>query len=399
MNEIAGQLNIIKRTLNRLSTPFSFTILSNNRVNQIDASLLDDEMFKLLRGQLSRAFQYAPRLIRIRDTYDAELSVLLKAILFKLTVWDNGTTYGGKLQNLKLSGSKSVREGSRRLGKLQARLLALGIVTVLGEYTWIKLHQYLQTKYEDLDMSRGYDDNNNENSLESRLARLRRWILWSESANRLYSLFSLLNYLVFLFNGQFSTILLRALKIRLTPVTRVTNGALGRNVSYEFQNRQLVWNTFTEFLLFILPLMNVTQVKRSLNRLVKSTGSKSGATKSKGELSFLPRSICAICYKNNSSRANTNNKANGTGAIGSSSSANNEITNPYQSVQCGCVYSYVCIMNEFIENDVPISADGSNTSNIGWTCLRCGESVRTLRKFGQVRRDKVVINHSVLIQE
>ncbi|KAI8806781.1 hypothetical protein BJ742DRAFT_351537 [Cladochytrium replicatum] len=38
-----------------------------------------------------------------------------------------------------------------------------------------------------------------------------------------------------------------------------------RPVSYDFMNRQLVWNAFTEFLLFLVPLVNLNRIQSSAN--------------------------------------------------------------------------------------------------------------------------------------
>lgn len=50
------------------------------------------------------------------------------------------------------------------------------------------------------------------------------------------------------------------------------------------------------------------------------------------------------------------------GIIGS---AQTDITNPYETVPCGCLYCFVCIAQK-IESE-----EGQ-----GWTCLRCGETVK-----------------------
>lgn len=51
--------------------------------------------------------------------------------------------------------------------------------------------------------------------------------------------------------------------MRLTYASR----GLNRNVSFEFLNRQLVWNAFTEFLLFLLPLVKPARLLRRAGRL------------------------------------------------------------------------------------------------------------------------------------
>ena len=69
------------------------------------------------------------------------------------------------------------------------------------------------------------------------------FLAWSlaEQGQRLWNMLGLLNFGFFLWNGKYRTIADRILGMRLTYANR----ALNRNVSFEFLNRQLVWNAFT----------------------------------------------------------------------------------------------------------------------------------------------------------
>lgn len=59
------------------------------RVGQVDAELLDEELLSLLKNQVGDAFKYFGN--RIQDDWSDEISLTLRAILFKLSVWDHGT--------------------------------------------------------------------------------------------------------------------------------------------------------------------------------------------------------------------------------------------------------------------------------------------------------------------
>jgi peroxin-2 len=64
------------------------------------------------------------------------------------------------------------------------------------------------------------------------------------------------------------------------------------------------------------------------------------------------------------------------GIIGS---AQTDITNPYETVPCGCIYCFVCIAQK-IESE-----EGQ-----GWTCLRCGETVKQCTPWsGDVLQEEV----------
>jgi len=84
-----------------------------------------------------------------------------------------------------------------------------------------------------------------------------------------------------------------------------------------------------------------------------------------GVLSFLPERTCAICYQESS----VEDIANPSAAAAASINAH-DITNPYEAVECGHVYCYVCIASK-IELE-----EGE-----GWTCLRCGKTVRRCRPW------------------
>lgn len=64
------------------------------------------------------------------------------------------------------------------------------------------------------------------------------------------------------------------------------------------------------------------------------------------------------------------------GIIGS---AQTDITNPYETVPCKCLYCFVCIAQK-IESE-----EGQ-----GWTCLRCGETVKQCTPWnGDVLQEEV----------
>lgn len=58
------------------------------RVGQVDAELLDEELLELLRGQVGDALKYFGT--HVLDDWSEEIMLALRAILFKLTVWDHG---------------------------------------------------------------------------------------------------------------------------------------------------------------------------------------------------------------------------------------------------------------------------------------------------------------------
>ena len=93
---------------------------------------------------------------------------------------------------------------------------------------------------------------------------------------------------------------------------------------------------------------------------------------SKGELAFLPERTCAICYQDQNPTSTSESEimaisgASG-GVIGS---AQTDVTNPYETTPCGCIYCFVCIAKR-------LEAEEGE----GWTCLRCGELVKECKPW------------------
>ena len=168
----------------------------------------------------------------------------------------------------------------------------------------------------------------------------------------------------------------RLLRLRLAPPAN----QVSREVSFEYLNRQLVWHAFTEFLLFLLPLVGITRWRRWLARVwrkvklvarPKEEDSADDETRD-GELAFLPERTCAICYQDQNPTSTTENEilavtGSSGGVIGS---AQTDITNPYQTVPCGCLYCFVCIASR-------LEAEEGE----GWICLRCGELIKRCRPW------------------
>jgi len=91
-----------------------------------------------------------------------------------------------------------------------------------------------------------------------------------------------------------------------------------------------------------------------------------------GELAFLPERTCAICYSDqNPAGGNTEQDiVAGGGNSGIIGSAMTDITNPYETDPCGCVYCFVCLAQK-------IEAEEGE----GWICLRCGGLVKECRPW------------------
>ena len=190
-----------------------------------------------------------------------------------------------------------------------------------------------------------------------------------------HSIAAFASFLVFLVNGRYRTLLDRTLRLRLAPpISQVS-----RQVSFEYLNRQLVWHAFTEFLLFLLPLVGISRWRRLLSRawrktksLIQRDGEYEEGEMKGGELASLPERTCAICYQDQNPISISENEimvvsgASG-GVVGS---AQRDVTNPYETIPCGCIYCFVCIATRL-----------ETEEGEGWICLKCGELVKECKPW------------------
>ncbi|PHH71727.1 hypothetical protein CDD83_5110 [Cordyceps sp. RAO-2017] len=327
------------------------------RVAQVDAELLDDELVELLRGQVGDALKYFAG-GHLQDDWSAEIVLALRAVLFKLTVWDHDATYGAALQNLRYTDAR--RDGPVLAAPSAAQKSLYGLVTVLGRYAWTRWEDWLLERDDGHDQPPG--------------PRVRLLSRWTSRLSAAHSAAAMLSFLVFLLHGRYRTLLDRALRMRLAPPT----SQVSREVSFEYLNRQLVWHALTEFLLFVLPLVGINRWRRWLGRtwrrtkeMMRTGGDPAGASVG-GEYAFLPERTCAICYQDQNEAATTEAEMLAAAASGGVvGSAQTDVTNPYETIPCGCLYCFVCLATRLEREE-----------GEGWTCLRCGEHVKECRPWG-----------------
>jgi peroxin-2 len=337
------------------------------RVGQVDAELLDEELLALLKGQAGEGLKYFGS--HLADTYTAEILLGLRLILFKLSIWNNNSSYGAHLQGLRYTDARS--PSPARPPPKPWQKAAYGLITIGGRYAWTKWEEYLLAS--------------NEDYTRPESTGLKFATRITEYANSAHDIASLTSFLVFLVNGRYRTLTDRLLHLRLTP----TSHAASREVSFEYLNRQLVWHAFTEFLLFLLPLVGISRWRRILGRtwrklqasflslIGRAPAALSGSSddddaKPAGELAFLPERTCAICYRdqNPTTASEADIMAQSSGGGGVVGSAATDITNPYEALPCGCIYCFACIAQRI-----------ANEEGEGWTCLRCGDLVKECKPW------------------
>jgi peroxin-2 len=258
--------------------------------------------------------------------------------MFKFTVWDKSQSYGLFLQNLKF----------KNLTKLKK--IAYYLVFILGYYVSKKLSGII------------YSDDDEQSprfaGIKGRLWKLfKSGYIFGEKA---YKVLSFLNFIVFLITGKYQSLNLRLLNIKIT-VFSIELAKLNKgNISFEFQNRQLIWNTFLEFVIFTLPIFQNSKFQSIFQRLLNRNDNSSNNS---AKFNHLKERQCSICYENE------NNKFN-----------DYVITNPYKT-NCGHLYCYVCILGK-LEN--------AKIMDEKWKCHRCDSDVEYALPFDDVDENSVL---------
>ncbi|CAN1286105.1 Peroxisome biogenesis protein 2 [Linum perenne] len=204
--------------------------ISISRVNQFDAGRLDVEMSAMLKEQLVKVFSLMKPGMLFQ--YEPELDAFLEFLIWRFSIWVDKPTPGNALMNLRYRDEGAhqlrgkVRTGLEGPGLTTGQKLWYCIATVGGQYFWSRLQSF--------SAFRRWGD-----SQQRPLAR-RAWVL-IQHIEGLYKAASFANLLLFLYTGRFRNLIERILKARLV----YGNPNMNRGVSFEYMNRQLVWNEFS----------------------------------------------------------------------------------------------------------------------------------------------------------
>ncbi|KAM6585125.1 hypothetical protein CsatB_012158 [Cannabis sativa] len=301
-------------------SPQSIIPITISRVNQVDAARLDIEMSAMLKEQLVKVFSLMKPGMLFQ--YEAELDAFLEFLIWRFSIWVDKPTPGISLMNLRYRDERAmetrakVRTGLEGPGLTVAQKIWYCAATVGGQYIWARLQSF--------SAFRRWGDS------EQRTLARRAWIL-IQRLEGFYKAASFGNLLVFLYTGKYRNLIERALRARLVYGSPNMN----RAVSFEYMNRQLVWNEFSEMLLLLLPLLNSSSVKSLLRPFSKDKSSSSAEDDSN----------CPICQANP--------------------------TTPFLALPCEHRYCYYCLRTRCAA--VP-----------SFRCLRCNEPVIAMQRHGGV---------------
>lgn len=230
-----------------------------------------------------------------------ELESLLEFLIFYFSIWKRNYSYGQELQNLTYEFLSYPRK------------MIFGILKILIPYflnRWFLFYTFLHSKL-------------SSNPIPERPSFFMTKFV--HSLERLYNLFSTINLIVFLWDGAFVNLLLRILNIRQT----YKNPQMSRTLMFDYMDRQLIWDGFTEFMLYMVPIMPTHNIVGKITKFFKL---KTGKNNNDGK--------CPICEST--------------------------INTPYET-NCGHYYCYYCLK-------VATMTDSK------FTCLVCNQIVHNIER-------------------
>ncbi|KAK9148648.1 hypothetical protein Scep_007405 [Stephania cephalantha] len=210
-------------------------------------------------------------------------------------------------------GGKQVRTGLEGPGLTMSQKIWYCLATVGGQYIWARLQSF--------SAFRRWGDS------EQRSLGRRAWGLIN-NVEGFYKAASFSNLLVFLYTGRYRNLIERVLRARLVYGSPNMN----RAVSFEYMNRQLVWNEFSEMLLLLLPLFKSSSVRKILLPFSKDNSN-----------SAVEENACPICLANP--------------------------TTPFFALPCQHRYCYYCLRTRC-------------AASTSFRCTRCNEPVMAMQRYG-----------------
>lgn len=210
------------------------------RVSQLDALELDKEILEMLWSQLSNCARHLP--VNTLYTVKPEVTALLRLVLWKYSVVATGATFGQQM--LGLTYSKSYNSSSSASRASLMALIGLQIFTEWTRERWGGLLPWL--------------------SQENGMILCK----FMNTIELMLKIVTLMNFVKFLLQGRYPTILQRLLGLGMSH----TRKQISQTPAYAYMNREILWHGFTEFIFTVLPLVNVSRLRRWYNSVAMKCG-------------------------------------------------------------------------------------------------------------------------------
>ena len=346
----------------------SQTRLPVQRINILEASVLDNEIYNLLEMSFATVLGGARALEQSAgptSTWRRFLGLGIRLAVTGATILTNSSTPGQVLQSVRYRNERMFQDARTR-GVLQLpndgpTRLQRGfwmLLNVIMPYCWSSIRYRITLWLGTLIRNQRNQRNQREQEriineanatvprvvesgvvevLEPPEVVVGRWI---DIAEGTWGLASLINLTIFFKNGIYTSLEDRVLSMRQVPL----RGGGSRMLNFDFQNRQLVFSELNDFAIYILPMLRVYSTMRASKRMgyrftgrVKRLGRHIGLLSSKNKIQET--------VKND--RDDRDDRDDGveekkTVIEACSYCEQNPATTPYIT-SCGCTMCYYCL--------------------------------------------------------
>ncbi|XP_046650232.1 peroxisome biogenesis factor 2-like isoform X2 [Daphnia pulicaria] len=223
-----------------------------SRESQIDAIELDSECYQLFQSQINQSLTHLP--INILKKIEPEISALLNLAVYVVPLYTSSSLVSHELLGIQFSKKTN--------GSYIPKKWYIYSFTLVG-INWI---------------SNRWNTISGTILNENTASQFLNWLHISAK------ILNLLNSLVFLKQGVYPTILHRVLQLK----TELVNPNEPKSADLSTLTRELLWHSFSEMLMFALPLVNVHRAKSWLTRLIKLKDDNPSIT-------VRRNTLCAVC--------------------------------------------------------------------------------------------------------
>lgn len=277
------------------------------RVSQVDVLEFDDELLNVLQDRFMNIFRYIPSFTPF-VMLKPELKSLVRLLIWKWSIYDNGMTFGQRMMGLKYS-----QHCSSMPTKLDTQPISLGKYNRWLFVSFI-LMEWLHERFENI-VGLLNPRIRSENILDC--------------ITSIVQFANLMNFCIFLLKGTYPSLKERLLHLQMSPMKQQTL----REPSYDFMNKEIIWYGFSEFLFFVLPYVNFFAMRNWFRTILYNTlNYKTTWSSTSGNLES-----CALCQ-----------------------------TPPIlpQLARCGHIYCYYCIAaNVQADNKFPCTICNESVSS------------------------------------
>lgn len=332
------------------STRNGHVALDISKSSQLDSSHLDDEALSLIKQQTVKALSYFDYFANIPLKYGDVIDAFSRFLLWFFSIRVNSPTPGMNLQNLRYRNENVFSNYPHLAGVTtlpnfdqpsRTQRMGLLLFDILFPLIWNRLKDYA--------IDKGWANSEEHEN---------KWYLL-ELIDKAFRISSLLNYITFLYDGRYRSMVERILQLRL--VYQKAEGI--RNVSFDFINQQLLFEGITDTLMVILPLLDWSYYRRRLgnffNKIFKFFYDK---LFSKLLARVFQSQLIPLFLKSNNDIIHV--KVSSACVFCGSDPA----VMPHIAYPCEHVYCYYCMKSNFFEEDEEC------------VCVSCGVKVDSTQR-------------------